>query len=177
MKIYTKTGDKGETSLYGGKRILKNDTRIEAYGSVDELNSSIGTVISQTKDKNIINGLTETQKNLMEIGSTLAGYKTLNTKYLILNTKKLENWIDDMDSELPILKNFILPQGVKSASLLHLSRSICRRAERRVVELSQKEEIHQDIIAYLNRLSDLLFVLARYINRKNKIKEIVWKVL
>ena len=176
MKIYTKTGDQGETSLYGGKRIFKNDTRIEAYGSVDELNCLLGVVISASKDAVLRKRLTEMQKDLMVIGSALACYKISNQLYFKEKTKNLEGWIDAVEMKLPKLNNFILPGGNNISALLHQSRSVCRRAERRVVELSRKEEIHQDIIIYLNRLSDLLFVLARFVNRKNKIPEIIWQV-
>lgn len=176
MKIYTKTGDKGETSLYGGKRIYKNDTRIEAYGSVDELNCTLGVILSILKDKKIKVGLTEIQKDLMVTGSALACYKIPDNNYFKEKAEILEKWIDEADDKLPKLNNFILPGGNMQSALLHQARSICRRAERRAVELSRKEEIDRDIIVYLNRLSDLLFVLARYINFKTKNKEIIWKL-
>lgn len=176
MKIYTKTGDKGETSLYGGKRIYKNDTRIEAYGSVDELNCILGVILSVLKDKNIKIGLIEVQKDLMVTGSALACYKISDNNYFKEKADSLEKWIDEVDNKLPKLNNFILPGGDIQSALLHQARSICRRAERRVVELSRKEGIDKDIIVYLNRLSDLLFVLARLLNLKNKIKENIWQV-
>lgn len=195
MKIYTRTGDKGKTSLYGGKRVFKNDLRIDAYGSIDELNSVLGVVLSETKDKKLNTIIKQIQTNLFFIGSLLAGYKPkiFHFKFLILN---LERLIDNFEKELPELRNFLLPGGTKVASLLHLGRSVCRRAERRVVELVQKEnpgvsrENHprggirftpqdingEQIIIYLNRLSDLLFEMARWENLKAGKKEIVWKI-
>ncbi|MBI3385170.1 cob(I)yrinic acid a,c-diamide adenosyltransferase [Candidatus Gottesmanbacteria bacterium] len=198
MKIYTRTGDGGQTSLYGGKRVLKSDLRIEAYGSVDELNSVVGVVITESqKNKttkilfersenfslrsknNLISFeevLLEIQGDLLLIGSLLAGYKISSIKYQVLSSKKLENLIDNLEKGLPELRNFILPGGSRTGSLLHLARTICRRAERRVVELNQKETIDKNIIIYLNRLSDLLFVMARFVNKEEGIKEIVWKI-
>lgn len=189
MRIYTKTGDKGETSLYGGKRVKKDHKRIETYGSVDELNSVIGVVIaeiisqnSKVKSQNYnskvksLEQLVDIQKDLLLIGSLLSGYILLEVNNLILNTKKLEDWIDAMDKDLPELKNFILPGGSKTASLLHLARSICRRAERRVVGLRESDHTQQDILIYLNRLSDYFFVLARYFNFQNNIKEEIWQI-
>ncbi len=168
MKIYTKTGDKGETSLYGGKRVFKNNLRIEAYGCIDELNSAIGLVLSKIKNEK----LDEIQKDLFLIGSILAGYE--NTKDF--DIRKLEDWIDGLEKDLPPIKNFIIPGGCEAAGFLHLARSICRKAERRVVELSQKENFDENIIVYLNRLSDFLFVLARFENNKSGIKEEIWKI-
>lgn len=178
VKIYTKTGDKGETSLFGGKRVSKADLRVEAYGCVDELTSLIGVIISQYQKSKIKNELSNIQNDLFEISSVLA---SPNTKYYIQNTKYLESrvgdfelLIDKLSKDLPELKNFILPGGGEAGSLLHFARTVCRRAERRIVELSQKENVPENIIAYFNRLSDLLFVMARYINYKEKKKEVIW---
>ena len=187
-KIYTKTGDKGKTSLFGGQRVSKADVRVEAYGTVDELNSAIGVAVAQTQisklksqnyNLNLKTELQKIQNDLLDIGSALA---TISTIRYTLNARRLNNrvgdfegLIDEMTEKLPELRNFILPGGGKSGSLLHLARSICRRAERRVVELSEKEKVDENILKYLNRLSDLLFTMARFINYKEKKKEIIWK--
>ncbi len=185
-KIYTKTGDKGQTSLYGGKRVAKNDLRIETYGAIDELNSVLGLIISEIQNSKVKSQnykakvksdeiLIKIQKDLLLIGSLLAGYKN-SIKNLKLKIKNLEDWIDNLEKELPELRNFILPGGSGTASLLHLGRSVCRRAERRLVELAQKEKVQPEILSYLNRLSDLLFEMARLVNFKQKKKEIIWKI-
>lgn len=173
MKIYTKTGDKGETSLYGGKRILKSDPQIEAYGNIDELNSLIGLVIA--KDKSTKTIVIPIQKDLHAIASSLAGYDKGELK-LKKRTEELEETIDKLNKKLPTLKNFILPGGSEVGALLHLARSVTRRTERSIIKYqqSQKKPIHQDTIQYINRLSDLLFVLARHVNYKRKSKEVIW---
>lgn len=184
IRIYTKTGDGGETSLYGGERVKKNHHRLEAYGSVDELNSVLGLIISKSNSKGkkyktkakIITQLTRIQKDLLIIGSLLAGYKLLNSEKLVKKTINLENWIDELERELPALKHFILPGGSERGSLLHFIRSVCRRAERRVVELLSKEEIDINIIIYLNRLSDYFFVLARFFNYQENVPETIWQI-
>jgi cob(I)alamin adenosyltransferase len=156
MSIYTRTGDDGTTSLYGGKRVSKSDPRVDLYGSIDELSSWIGSINDSR--------LTEIQQDLFTIGSILAGWHgDLNT--IEPRMKEMEAWIDEMDKKLPKLTNFILPNG-----LAHIARSVCRRAEREAV----KHKVDPIIIKYLNRLSDLLFTLARFINRQGKIKETVW---
>lgn len=170
LKIYTKTGDLGKTSLYGGKRVWKNDLAVEAYGEVDELNSAIGLIRAEKENK----FLEEIQRDLLMIGSSLAGYPTsppIRRVRWASKIKNLERRIDEIEERLPELKNFIFPSG-----LFHLARSVCRRAERRVVELSQKKEIDKSIIVYLNRLSDLLFEMARDENRKKGKKEVVWNL-
>ena len=180
MKIYTKTGDDGTTSLFGGKRIDKNDLRIEAYGTVDELNSIIGTALSEIKTREVRDALTKIQNTLFIIGSDLAtpGDLKNSNKVLRLEQKSindLESQIDSFNDRLPELKNFILPGGTKSASLLHLARTVCRRAERKVVELTKSIEISKNLIIYLNRLSDLLFVLARFENHSSNIPDVKWE--
>ncbi|MBI3980895.1 cob(I)yrinic acid a,c-diamide adenosyltransferase [Candidatus Microgenomates bacterium] len=174
LKIYTKTGDLGQTSLYGGKRVWKNDLAVEAYGELDELNSLVGLIRIELKQKNSLTGFAEVlekiQKNLFVIGSNLAGYDKQET----LPVKDLEELIDRLEKDLPEIRNFILPGGEKTAGLLHFARSVCRRVERRVVRLAQEKKLDKDIIIYLNRLSDLFFEMARYINWKKKIKETVW---
>jgi cob(I)alamin adenosyltransferase len=173
-RIYTRLGDKGETITLSGKKVYKNDERVEAYGSVDELNALLGTVTSFTNDEEVKKLLMKIQKHLFIIGAELAMERLRNKKINPTHISFLEEEIDRIEEELPQLVNFILPGGSKTASLLHLSRTVCRRAERSVVALSRKTKINQDMIAYLNRLGDLLFVLARYENRKKRIEEIVW---
>jgi len=181
MKIYTKTGDKGETLLFGGKRVPKNNLRINAYGTVDELNSFIGSAISEIKSLELISILKSIQNDLFTIGGNLASPIENEIKKITLPSvednfiSRLENIIDKYESKLPELKNFILPGGIKSASALHIARSVCRRAEREVVTLNEKEIINAKIIVYLNRLSDLLFVLARFENLQNGSSEQIWQ--
>lgn len=175
MTIYTRAGDKGKTYLIDGKKVSKAHVRLESYGTVDELNSSLGFVIANLKDKVLIKELLKIQNDLFEAGSQLASSKR-NKKidiYLEKRVKEFENLIDNWTKTLPKLEHFILPGG-KSGSALHLSRTICRRAERRVVDLSKRETVDQNVIMYLNRLSDLLFSMARVINKKEKQKEIIW---
>lgn len=179
MKIYTKTGDKGTTALYGGKRLSKGDWRIEAYGTVDELNAHIGLVASLIKDIEYKDVLQDIQSRLFDIGTHLAaepGKKNLilpeipETKISIL-----EQYIDTMNEQLPELKNFILPGGNVEAANCHVARTVCRRAERNVVRLAENEAVELVLIQYLNRLSDFLFVLARKLVHDAKDNEIVWK--
>ena len=180
MAIYTRTGDKGKTSLMGGKRVLKSDPRVEAYGTVDELNSAIGVVIAETRNskletRNIVNELEKIQNDLLDIGSALATPEGVPVEHLEERPREFEKLIDMMTADLPELTNFILPGGGEGGAHLHLARTICRRAERRVVALMQEADIDQAVVIYLNRLSDLLFTMARYINHMNKQKETIWK--
>lgn len=180
MKIYTKTGDKGETSLFGGERVSKNSLRIEAYGTVDELNSFIGLTILELSDASLKKLLSKIQNKLFVIGSDLAtpiNEKTSKLKIARVPPKfykDLEKAIDFYDSKLEPLKNFILPGGSKGAALLHVCRTICRRAERNVVALNNTVKVGENIIIFLNRLSDLFFVLARFENKCQKIPDIKW---
>ena len=176
MSIYTRTGDKGKTSLFSGQRVSKSDLRVEAYGTVDELNSAIGVAIAEISNikyqiSNIKKELVQVQKDLFEIGSALAqsGIRNLDQR-----VEDFEKMIDEMTGKLPPLQNFILPGGGGAGSVLHFARTVCRRAERRIVALSEKGKVSSDIIVYLNRLSDLLFTMARFVNYKEKKKEIVW---
>ncbi|OGH21504.1 MAG: ATP:cob(I)alamin adenosyltransferase [Candidatus Levybacteria bacterium RIFCSPLOWO2_01_FULL_38_13] len=174
MPIYTKTGDKGQTGLFSGKRVSKASLRIEAIGTVDELNSVIGLVISQIQNSKsqITNELIEIQKDLFEIGAALANPRqALN---LSKRVKEFEKTIDKMTKELPPLFNFILPGGGVAGSTLHIARTVCRRTERRIVELSKKEKVQSDVIVYINRLSDLFLTVSRFINQKEKQKEVIW---
>ena len=181
MKIYTKTGDKGSTSLFGGKRVPKNNIRIEAYGTVDELNASLGVIISENVSNTVKESLKKIQNDLFVLGGDLAT-PLEETKVKIPRTTEsmvliLEKEIDLYDSKLEALKSFILPGGIKASALLHLSRTICRRAERRVIELSEEEQINKEIVKYLNRLSDLLFIFARFENSVNDIPDVEWEVI
>ncbi len=177
MKIYTKTGDKGETGLFGGKRVSKDAVRIEAYGTIDELNAILGVVRSLRLPKAVEKILTRIQRDLFVIGSELATpMENMSTIPRISpsHITSLEQFIDHFDAKLPKLSSFILPEGTSAAAYLHFARTVCRRAERRVVHLSKSEDAEQTVIIYLNRLSDLLFVLARYANYSAKHKEEAW---
>jgi cob(I)alamin adenosyltransferase len=185
MKIYTKTGDKGETRLIGGKQVNKADLRITAYGEVDELNSSIGLAISFLHSKkdllsDIVNILEQLQNDLFVLGSDLADPSWPQTVGKTPRTSEnmasaLEPIIDRIESELEPITFFILPGGSVEASFLHLSRGVARRAERSVVSLSKSQSINPAIIVYLNRLSDLLFVTARLVNKRLGIQDIPWR--
>jgi len=181
MKIYTKTGDQGTTSLIGGTKVPKSHLRIEAYGTVDELNSCIGLCRDLLKNKKSRKLLLEIQDRLFTIGSSLACDPEKETKMKIPDLKEedvllLEKEIDKMNEVLPPMKSFILPGGHITVSSIHIARCICRRAERCCVRLEAGEsETDLLIIKYLNRLSDFLFVLARYAGYKLKAKEIPWK--
>lgn len=175
MAIYTRTGDKGKTSLSSGQRVLKSDLRVEAYGTIDEMNSTIGVALSSKyKVLSIKKELCEIQNDLLEIGSALANPKSKQLNYLEKRVKEFEDFIDKITTQMPKLNNFILPGGGRGGAMLHLARTICRRAERRVVELGESKEIDRNIIIYLNRLSDLLFVMARFVNFKEKKRQIIW---
>ena len=181
MKIYTKTGDKGKTSLIGGTKVYKSDLRIEAYGTVDELNSYVGLCLDHLNSDNINNVLAEIQDRLFTIGSALACDPDKETKLKIpdlheTDVELLEKEIDRMNEVLPLMKSFILPGGNISVSTLHIARCVCRRSERCCVRMQKKEmEVEPLIIKYLNRLSDYLFVLARFAAHELKIEEIPWK--
>lgn len=163
MSIYTRKGDRGETGLYKGGGESKNSLRIEAIGAIDEANSWLG----------ITGGFEDIQKNLMTISSILAG---ADLKLPSTKTKKLERGIDGLEKLLPPLKNFILPGGGKIGAQLHYARTLVRRAERAVVGLSKKEKVKPEILVYLNRLSDYLYIKAREENFKKGVKEDVWKL-
>lgn len=178
MKIYTKKGDKGTTQLIGGKRVPKNNSRIEAYGTIDELNSYIGLVRDQDIDQQSFDMLVETQDRLFTIGALLANDGTSNKIKLPLIDEKdihlLEKKIDNMNKELSEMKSFILPGGHTTVSYCHIARCICRRAERLVVDLPETTLQFDLILKYLNRLSDYLFVLSRFLTKKLNAKEIPW---
>lgn len=183
MKIYTKTGDNGTTALYGGTRVLKNDLRIEAYGTVDELNSYLGLIRDQKEAAKDREFLIEIQKNLFHIGAILATplEKTVlkNGKQRLDVTKmtseqRLEKAMDKMNEDLPEMTHFVLPGGQPVVSYCHIARCVCRRAERFIVSLHKEEEVAPVVLKYMNRLSDYLFVLARKLAFDNDVEEIKW---
>lgn len=175
MKIYTRTGDQGETSLFGGTRVPKNDARIEAYGTIDELNSTIGVVRASWPGSPVDATLHHVQMDLFEIGAHLASPGTSRFPGVPLESiTKLEESIDAMEGELPPLRTFILPGGSVAAAHLHIGRTVCRRAERLVVALHDTSAATQSAIAYLNRLSDYLFVAARFANLRAGVTDVPW---
>lgn len=175
--VYTKTGDKGRTSLVGGKRVSKTHVRLESYGTVDELNSHVGLLITFLSDQQDIDFLIKVQNKLFVIGGYLATDQS-TTKFLCSITdedvKEVERQIDYIDSILPEMKFFVLPGGTRGASVCHICRTVCRRAERRILSLAQKVDVSDKLIAYVNRLSDYLFVLSRKLNVENNCPEIKW---
>jgi cob(I)alamin adenosyltransferase len=179
MKIYTKTGDAGSTSLFGGQRVLKSHDRIDAYGTIDELNAHIGLLRDQEVNKSIQNILIEIQNKLFTIGSILAtepGNKKVKVPSLNeANIELLEKEIDAMDKVLPPIKNFVLPGGHPAVSFGHIARTVCRRAERLVVALDAHEKVDPLVVKYLNRLSDYLFVLCRKMASDLGITETPWR--
>jgi len=179
MRIYTKTGDKGNTSLLGGKKVLKSNYRIEAYGTIDELNSFLGLLRDHDVNKPYREILIKIQERLFTIGSILAsdpGKSKVKIPALSEDDVHfLESSIDEMDEKLPEMRFFVLPGGHEAVSVCHIARTVCRRAERRVVELREKEQMPEILLVFLNRLSDFLFVLARSITQKVGAEEIPWK--
>ena len=178
MAIYTRTGDKGKTSLFDGTRVFKSHPRVDTYGTIDELNSAIGVAIAHmanSKWQMVITELKKIQHDLLAIGSALATPHPLPVSGLESRIKEFEKLIDELTDQLPELKQFILPGGGMAGAQLHVARTITRRAERQLVGLSQQEDIDETIIRYMNRLSDLLFTMARFVNHKEKNKEVVWK--
>lgn len=177
VKIYTKTGDSGTTGIWGGERLPKNSTLIEANGVVDECNSIIGVIKSQLSEEDLIKSLTHIQNTLIIVGSDLTNLKRdpKLPKVTKDDVNFLEQQIDDFDQELPTLKQFILPSGTYAASLSHLGRSVCRRAERSIVQLiNEHNEMPEILVSYFNRLSDYLFNLARVINHRSGVQEDIW---
>src|SRR5690606_41692630 len=172
-KIYTRTGDQGSTGLGDGSRVPKNSLRIEAIGTVDELNSAVGVLLAELKPEDALTSpLKWIQNDLFDLGGELSipGYQIISESHVL----RLESWLDELNTELPPLKNFILPGGSKAAAYCHLARSICRRAERVMVGVAQNEQINPQGNIYLNRLSDLLFVCARILARRDGRQEILW---
>ena len=183
MKIYTRTGDSGSTGLFGGPRVPKDDRRIEAYGTVDELNAVVGMIRSAGVTPELDSQLETIQHELFSVGAELATPRPDQHAMRIIgltHIRQLENWIDQHQETLPELKYFILPAGDLASSTTHLARSICRRAERRVVSLAgqlteAESQISNELIVYLNRLSDFLFVLARVISQASGNTETPWR--
>jgi cob(I)alamin adenosyltransferase len=180
MKIYTRKGDKGETGLIGGKRVLKSALRVEAYGEIDELSAVLGWIRAKLTDETIRAELLQIQRDLFAVGAQLAdpsGHVEEKAEKAGISegrVRELEGIIDRYDTALSPLRAFILPGGSEGGALLHLARTVCRRAERRMVALSQDVPLSPVLITYINRLSDLLFTLARAVNREAGIEEIPW---
>jgi cob(I)alamin adenosyltransferase len=172
-KIYTRTGDRGETGLGDGSRVAKDSARIEAIGAVDELNSCLGLLLSEPIGADVATLLTDVQHLLFELGGELSipGHDRLQSAHVA----QLEQALDRHNAELAPLKEFILPGGSRPAALCHMARSICRRAERRVIALASKERVSAYCVQYLNRLSDLLFVLSRTLNRRQGRPDVLWQ--
>lgn len=185
LKIYTKTGDRGETGLFGGQRVPKDHARVEAYGDVDELNSLLGVAITQLQaagETSVVDALRVVQSDLFTVGANLAtpapedgGRPSAHIPALPAGrVEELEAWIDAAEDELEPLKSFVLPGGTEAAAYLHLARTVCRRAERRVVSLTHQAHVGAEWVTYLNRLSDLLFTLARLANRRAGVDDVPW---
>ena len=179
MKIYTKTGDSGETALFRGPRVPKHDPRVEAYGNVDELNAVIGVLLTSVQDPEIRELLSSIQHELFEVGADLATppqeHEDASFRIPATMTERLEKAIDRFEERLPALQQFILPGGGFGGAFLHYARTVCRRAERSVTRLQEQQSMNPEILRYLNRLSDLLFVLARAENQKTGSLEVLWK--
>ena len=179
MKVYTKFGDAGETALYGGTRISKSAAQIEALGTVDELNAFIGYAHTLTDDTDVCEWLGRIQNHLFSLGADLAT-PTSHTKSSEMRissdfTEEMERAIDTLSEALPPLTNFILPGGSTAGSVLHVARAVCRRCERCVVRLTQETDVNPEIVRCLNRLSDLLFILARVVNHRSQTSEPIWE--
>lgn len=179
FRIYTKTGDKGDTGLFGGGRVRKDDARVEAYGQIDELNATLGLAAALSDDPQIRGWLATIQDELFVLGAELATPDPERVKKQIVpvgpgQIAAMEAIIDSLDEEIPPLRQFVLPGGHPAAAQLHVARTVCRRAERRVIAFGDGASVRQECIAYLNRLSDLLFVLARAVNHRQKVEEPVW---
>jgi cob(I)alamin adenosyltransferase len=180
MKIYTKTGDLGETGLFGGERVRKDHARIEAYGTLDELNAFVGLLRDKVENENIRTTLYSVQNRLFNLGAYLAtpakaGKAPQPLQLSEADVEKLEEAMDHMDAQLAPLRNFILPGGHPQVSYAHLARTVCRRAERLCVSLQAEMEIHPLLLQYLNRLSDYFFVLARFLSKELGVAEVVWQ--
>lgn len=172
-KIYTRTGDDGTTGLGDGSRVSKDNLRIEAYGTIDELNSALGVVLTTTVPEDVRNTLTRVQHELFDLGGELSipGRTVIHEQHVA----HLERVLESLNATLPPLKEFILPGGNHAAAQIHFARTLCRRAERRAVSLARTENINPNALKYLNRLSDLLFVAARYVNAAEGAAETLWR--
>jgi cob(I)alamin adenosyltransferase len=181
-KIYTKTGDEGLTSLYGGQRVPKYQPRVEVFGSLDELNANIGLALTEVRDEKLRERLRMIQNILFNVGAEAAEGGTKARRMIDdalrvnpMRVADLERWIDDYESELPRLTGFILPGGSPAGARLHLARAVCRRAERKLAHLNELEEVNPASLMYLNRLSDFLFVAARFANAQANATEHNWE--
>ncbi len=182
-KLYTRTGDRGQTGLFGGRRVPKHHPRVTAYGTLDELNSALGLAASFLRRRSLVALLESIQNELFDIGAELASERPVrrasrtSVTYQLeaAKTRRLEGLIDEYDARVPPLRTFILPSGTPAGAGLHLARTICRRAEREAVALARTEPVNPEILAYLNRLCDLLFVLARYVNKTARRRELPWR--
>jgi cob(I)alamin adenosyltransferase len=176
--MYTRRGDKGETSLYGAERVQKDDARVEAYGTIDELNSILGVAVAGSKDRSLTSSLKEVQRMLFVAGgdaaTDLKGPQTV-PRIIPADTVRLEEMTDELLSELKPLKNFILPGGSPVGAMLQFARSVCRRAERRILTASRSTNLNPELLPFFNRLSSYLFNLSRMANKKAKKTEDVWK--
>jgi len=172
-KIYTRTGDSGTTGLADGSRVAKDSPRIEAIGAVDELNSALGVLLAETLPAEIGSGLQDVQHDLFDLGGELSvpGHAIMSESHVA----RLEQLLERFNAALPPLKEFVLPGGARTAALAHIARSVCRRVERRVVALGSNEAVSSFAVQYLNRLSDLLFVLARRLNREAGRPDVLWQ--
>ncbi len=176
--MYTRRGDKGQTSLYGPARVSKDDPRVEAYGTIDELNSLLGVVAAFSKDRSLASSVKEVQKMLFTAGADAASELKRSRKVPRISpedTLRMEKLTDELLSRLPPLSNFILPGGSQAGAMLQLARAVCRRAERRIVTASKSYEMNPELLPFFNRLSSYLFNLSRWANRRAKMKEDVWK--
>lgn len=178
-KVYTRTGDDGTTGLGGGQRVAKESLRVAAYGTVDELASFLGVALADGLDDRLVEPLTRVQNDLFHLGSDLCILEEDKERFQVPQIEErhvavLERWMDELSEELEPLENFILPGGSPGAARLHVARAVCRRAEREVVALSRQEAVGAFVIRYLNRLSDTLFVMARYENRKRSVGDVLW---
>jgi cob(I)alamin adenosyltransferase len=179
VKIYTRTGDSGDTSLFGGERVSKSEPRVAAYGDVDELGAWLGLVRSTADDPQIASMIDDLQRDLFAVGARLAdpahriAERVSKAAIGAGDIERLEQWIDQLDAELPALKKFILPGGAAAGASLHVARTVCRRAERSIVALG-RDAVEPEILVYMNRISDLLFVMARAVNRRAGVAETEW---
>jgi len=176
-RLYTRTGDKGQTMLIGGARVWKDDPRVEAYGAIDELNSSIGVALSRLQLGEVRRVLRPIQALLFRVGAELAnpGEAPPDIRITGRDVRRIERWTDRFNQKIQPIPAFVHPTGTEAGALLHLSRAIARRAERRIVTLSRRERVNPHLIALVNRLSSLLYALARYVNEREGWKEVVWR--
>lgn len=182
-QLYTRTGDSGQTALFGGKRVAKDHPRVAAYGAIDELNSLLGAAASFLRQRKLISEIETVQNELFNIGAELSSDRPVRRgkqqpgvfQLDHARVRWLEALIDEYDAKVPPLRTFILPSGSTSGAMLHVARAVCRRAERELVTLSRTEKLNPEVLAYMNRLCDLLFALARYANKAARRRETPWR--